>query len=159
MLGRKASSKRVAASRSSTNQTQIKNDASIKTSRAEKTSVLKKHRSMTIRSDSLGYNPDAHDDGKVKIESLSYQIDESEVFRAHAASQHYRTRGNYWNDGKSEILLRYINLALIGVIQGCIAYSANFVSKSFIDVSGCFYRFLLTAFQIKTLISSISIFI
>jgi len=91
-------------------------------------------RHYNIRSDSLGYNPSGHhDDDTVKIDSLTYQADESEAFKAHAASQHYKYRGKFWNDGKREMLLRYINLTLIGLAQGSIAYFTNVVSRSFIE--------------------------
>ena len=97
--------------------------------------IMQKKEIFAVRSDSLGYNPDAHHDDDVKIESLGYQGDESEVFRAYAASQHYKTRGKYWNDGKREIIVRYMNLTMIGVVQGSVAYFTNFFAKSFIDVS------------------------
>lgn len=95
--------------------------------------------SMAIRSDSLGYNPSGHHDHSVKIESLVYQTEESDVFKAYAASQHYRSRGKFWNDGKREIMIRYINLSLVGLVQGCIAYFANIASRSLIEVSEFVY--------------------
>lgn len=97
--------------------------------------IMQKKETFAVRSDSLGYNPDAHHDDDVKIESLGYQGDESEVFRAYAASQHYKTRGKYWNDGKRDIMIRYMNLTMIGLAQGSVAYFTNFFAKSFIDVS------------------------
>jgi len=100
-------------------------------------------RHYNIRSDSLGYNPSGHhDDDTVKIDSLTYQADESEAFKAHAASQHYKYRGKFWNDGKREMLLRYINLTLIGLAQGSIAYFTNVVSRSFIEVRNLVYSFI-----------------
>lgn len=90
---------------------------------------------MAVRHDSLGYNPDRHNNHGVKIDSLSYQGEESDAFRAYAAAQHYRQRGHFFNDGKREIMIRYIILTLIGVFQGCIAYGTNVVSRSFITVS------------------------
>ena len=75
----------------------------------------------------------------VKIESLVYQTEESDVFKAYAASQHYRSRGKFWNDGKREIMIRYINLSLVGLVQGCIAYFANIASRSLIEVSEFVY--------------------
>ncbi len=110
----------------------------IKTSMPNGNSQKKIH-SMAIRSDSYGYNPEGHHGGEdadaPKIDSLTYEADESEVFRAYVASQHYRQRGNFWNDGKRETLLRYFNLTLIGILQGFVAYFTNVISHSFIKVS------------------------
>ncbi len=101
--------------------------------------IMKRKEAFKVRSDSLGYNPHGHHESNVKIESLGYLGEESEVFRAYAASQHYGNRGNYWNDGKREIMLRYLNLTMIGVAQGTVAYFTNFFAKSFIDVSYATY--------------------
>jgi chloride channel 7 len=89
--------------------------------------------SLQIRSDSMGYNPDSHHHDDVKIESLGFQGDESQIFRAYKASNHYKSRGKFWNDGKRETLLRYINLTFIGIFQGTIAYFTNYIAKNFID--------------------------
>jgi hypothetical protein len=91
--------------------------------------------SMNIRSDSLGYNPSGHHHSDVKIESLTFTGDESEAFRAYAASQHYYYRGHFWNAAKSEIMKRYINLTFIGITQGLVAYFTNYTAKNLIDVS------------------------
>ena len=91
--------------------------------------------SLQIRSDSMGYNPNSHHHDDVKIESLGFQGDESQIFRAYKASNHYKSRGKFWNDGKRDTLLRYINLTFIGIFQGTIAYFTNYIAKSFIDVS------------------------
>ena len=61
---------------------------------------------------------------------MNYIRDESEVYRSHSASTHYKYRGRFWNDVKHEALVRYTMLTLIGVIQAIVAYSANFVTKS-----------------------------
>ena len=100
---------------------------------------------LAVRNDSLGHNPDGHIDDSVKIESLCYQGDESDVLRAYNSSRHYLSRGKWWNDGKREKLIRYINLTLVGLCQGTVAYFTNYYAKTFIDVSHC-YLILSTNF-------------
>ena len=90
---------------------------------------------FAFRQDSVGYNPDKHHSSDVKIASLTYNEDESEAYRAHNASTHYKYRGTYWNEGKREIMIRYIQLALIGLIQGSIAYFCNVACHYFVEVS------------------------
>ncbi len=109
---------------------------SIRVTKPQPSQTMRKRETFAVRHDSLGYNPEGrHHESNVKIESLGYLKDESDVFRAYAASQHYKTRGKFWNDGKREIMMRYVNLTLIGILQGCTAYFCNFFAKSFIDVS------------------------
>ena len=113
--------------------------------------MYSRSQSMAIRNDSLGYTPGGHHgtENTVKIDSLSYQTDESEVFRAYNASKHYRSRGNFWNDGKREIIIRYINLTMIGVGQGTIAYCTNIIAKLLIEVSGYLKNLLVHRFFIS----------
>ena len=88
-----------------------------------------------VRRDAFGGGGHHHHDGKSgpRVPSLQYQLDESEVLRAHQSLDHYQHRGNFWNTGKDEELKRYIYTALIGIAQGCVAYFTNVLSALFID--------------------------
>ena len=46
---------------------------------------------------------------------------------------HYQHRGLFWNTGKHKSLSRYLLTALVGIIQGCVAYFTNVLSNRFID--------------------------
>jgi hypothetical protein len=90
-------------------------------------------KTIAVRQDGFGFQPDTHS-SDVKISSLTYLKDESEASRAFEASQHYAQRGRFWNEGKREILVRYFQLAMIGLCQGTIAYFVNFLCRIFTDV-------------------------
>jgi len=91
--------------------------------------------SYAFRQDSMGYSPDDHHANQIKISSLTYLDDESEAYRAYNAANHFDYRGRYWNDGKREIMVRYFQLATIGLVQGSVAYFTNVLSRHFIRVS------------------------
>ena len=77
-----------------------------------------------------------HDHGSDKhdhVPSLSYQLDESEVWRAHQRLDHLQHRGKFWNTAKHEESMRYLLTLLIGVTQACVAYFTNVVSASWIS--------------------------
>ena len=63
------------------------------------------------------------------IQSHNYEPDESEVWRAHVAQQHFRNRGHWWTTGKKRALQRWILTFLIGVLQALVAAACNFASK------------------------------
>jgi len=90
---------------------------------------------LHVRSDSLGKNGRNlhHSAGDPKIGSLNYIPNESEAWRAHRASEHFRYRGRFWNVGKRDIMVRYFSLALIGITQGTIAYLTNFAANQLTD--------------------------
>ncbi len=96
-----------------------------------------RYRTLAVRHDSYGGGgDDHHGDGPTpKIDSLGYLGDESEAFRAYSASQHYKFRGKFWNEGKRDIMVRYFMLALIGVCQGTVAFYCNYACHIFIRVS------------------------
>lgn len=88
-----------------------------------------------FRQDSMGYSADDHHAGSdVQIGSLTYLDDESEAYRAYNAANHYYHRGTYWNEGKRQVMVRYFQLAMIGLLQGSVAYFTNFFSHLFIEV-------------------------
>ena len=91
--------------------------------------------SYAFRQDSMGYSPDDHHANQIKISSLTYLDDESEAYRSYNAANHFDYRGRYWNDGKREIIVRYFQLATIGLLQGSVAYFTNVLSRHFIRVS------------------------
>eukprot|EP00814_Leptocylindrus_danicus_P006643 CAMPEP_0116013034 /NCGR_PEP_ID=MMETSP0321-20121206/5483_1 /TAXON_ID=163516 /ORGANISM="Leptocylindrus danicus var. danicus, Strain B650" /LENGTH=822 /DNA_ID=CAMNT_0003482501 /DNA_START=36 /DNA_END=2504 /DNA_ORIENTATION=+ len=64
------------------------------------------------------------------IESHNYEPDESEVWRAYVAQQHFRNRGQWWTTGKRRALKRWSLTFLVGVVQALIAYFANMATKS-----------------------------
>jgi hypothetical protein len=103
-----------------------------KNSAANLTNRRKKY---AFRQDSMGYSADDHHANDVNVTSLTYLDDESEAYRAYNASNHYYHRGTYWNEGKREVIVRYFHLAMIGLVQGSVAYFTNFFSHLFIEVS------------------------
>jgi chloride channel 7 len=54
------------------------------------------------------------------------------VWRAEVASSHYRHRGAFWNGGKHEMLLRYLQIAAVGILQATVAYLTNLLSDALI---------------------------
>jgi hypothetical protein len=98
----------------------------------------------------LGYSPDDPDrhatTHHVKIDSLQYLKDESEAYRAFNAANHFHYRGTFWNEGKRQVMVRYLQLVAIGIIQGSIAYFTNVVSHVFIEVRICRRSLILCFF-------------
>lgn len=100
----------------------------------ETKSTVGKKNNLAVRQDGLGYSPDHHA-SNVKISSLSYFGDESQAFKAYAASEHYSYRGTFWNKAKRQIMVRYAQLAMIGLCQGSVAYWCNYACHFFTEVS------------------------
>ena len=98
-------------------------------------------RGSWIRKDSLGNaGGGSHHHSKSinnvnNFDSLTYILDESDAWRAHAATEHYRHRGEFWNKGKHHTSLGYLLLACVGMGQACVAYFTNLTSTFFISVS------------------------
>jgi hypothetical protein len=89
-----------------------------------------------VRSDSIGGGgKHAHNKKDPPMDSLTYVDDESEAWRAHVATDHYQHRGKFWNEGKHSTAKRYFLLGLIALAQATVAYSTNFLSKYFIEVT------------------------
>lgn len=92
-----------------------------------------------IRHDGVGVLPGAghqhNGHGEmVNVDSLSYDLEDSDAWRAYLSLDHYRHRGLFWNQGKHKIFMRYVLTAFLGIAQGCIAYFCNIVSMHFIEV-------------------------
>jgi hypothetical protein len=81
----------------------------------------------------------------VNVQSLTYVADESDVWRAHWAMEHYMLRGEFWNHGKFKTIQAYFWIVMTGVMQACVAYAVNMSSKVFIEVSFCIlFNFCIT---------------
>ncbi|KAL7559471.1 hypothetical protein ACA910_017485 [Epithemia clementina (nom. ined.)] len=79
-------------------------------------------------------NEEEEDDHKANhIPSLTYTTDESDVWRAHNALEHYQQRGQFWNVDKLKSIRRYYVIAMTGILQGCVAYFVNLGSSALIE--------------------------
>eukprot|EP00591_Stephanopyxis_turris_P010871 CAMPEP_0195509810 /NCGR_PEP_ID=MMETSP0794_2-20130614/2637_1 /TAXON_ID=515487 /ORGANISM="Stephanopyxis turris, Strain CCMP 815" /LENGTH=800 /DNA_ID=CAMNT_0040637115 /DNA_START=515 /DNA_END=2914 /DNA_ORIENTATION=- len=65
-----------------------------------------------------------------KVESHNYEPDESEVWRAYVAQQHFCNRGQWWTTGKKRALKRWTLTFLIGFIQAVVAALCNLGTKN-----------------------------
>ena len=63
------------------------------------------------------------------IQSHNYEPDESEVWRAYVAQQHFQNRGQWWTTGKKRAIQRWTLTLVIGVIQALVAALCNFMTK------------------------------
>jgi hypothetical protein len=91
-------------------------------------------RSM-IRHDNMGAVPShGHDDDAVNIDSLTYDLEDSDAWRAHLSLDHYHHRGKFWNQGKHQTMVRYLLIAMVGITQAFVAYLCNVFSIYFIQV-------------------------
>jgi H+/Cl- antiporter ClcA len=64
------------------------------------------------------------------IESHNYEPDESEVWRAYVAQNHFQNRGQWWTTGKKRALKRWVLTFAVGVIQALVATFCNLTSKA-----------------------------
>lgn len=93
-----------------------------------------KARQSTFRNASYGSHGNALTQKKnVNVESLTYVANESDVWRAHWAIEHYMLRGEFWNHGKRETIQHYYWIVMTGIIQACIAFATNVTSKTVIE--------------------------
>lgn len=94
-----------------------------------------KDRPGSLRGDGYGgggkprYNP-VTNSSTLAVQSHNYEPDESEVWRAYVAQVHFSNRGQWWTTGKKRSLKRWILTFAVGVIQGLVATSCNFASRS-----------------------------
>lgn len=63
------------------------------------------------------------------MNSHNYEPDESEVWRAYVAQQHFSNRGQWWTTGKLRALKRWGLTFLVGVLQAVIATTCNLASR------------------------------
>lgn len=87
----------------------------------------------TVRGDGYGGGGEGvHAPGggyKSSLQSHNYEPDESEVWRAYVAQQHFANRGQWWTTGKLRALKRWGLTLVVGVLQAIIAVTCNFASK------------------------------
>ncbi|KAL3779128.1 hypothetical protein HJC23_003112 [Cyclotella cryptica] len=63
------------------------------------------------------------------LQSHNYEPDESEVWRAYVAQQHFSNRGQWWTTGKLRALKRWGLTLVVGVCQAMIATTCNMASR------------------------------
>ena len=63
------------------------------------------------------------------LQSHNYEPDESEVWRAYVAQQHFTNRGQWWTTGKLRALKRWGLTLVVGVLQAVIATTCNMASR------------------------------
>ncbi|KAL7554548.1 hypothetical protein ACHAWF_018010, partial [Thalassiosira exigua] len=83
----------------------------------------------TVRGDGYGGGGSGHHGAKTSLQSHNYEPDESEVWRAYVAQQHFSNRGQWWTTGKLRALRRWGLTLVVGVLQAVIAVACNFASK------------------------------
>ena len=73
------------------------------------------------------------------FQSHNYEPDESEVWRAYVAQQHFKNRGQWWTTGKKRSMRRWMLTMIIGVIQAVLAFLSNIVCR---NLSGWKYDYV-----------------
>lgn len=64
------------------------------------------------------------------LQSHNYEPDESEVWRAYVAQQHFANRGQWWTTGKLRALKRWGLTLVIGIVQAVIAALCNRTTRA-----------------------------
>lgn len=77
--------------------------------------------------------PRPKDKSLSNIQSHNYEPDESEIWRAYVAQQHFKNRGQWWTTGKKRSIKRWLLTMIIGAIQALIAYLSNIVCRKLSD--------------------------
>eukprot|EP00581_Thalassiosira_minuscula_P007032 CAMPEP_0183708364 /NCGR_PEP_ID=MMETSP0737-20130205/4706_1 /TAXON_ID=385413 /ORGANISM="Thalassiosira miniscula, Strain CCMP1093" /LENGTH=916 /DNA_ID=CAMNT_0025936231 /DNA_START=311 /DNA_END=3061 /DNA_ORIENTATION=+ len=83
----------------------------------------------TVRGDGYGGGGTGSKGHKNSLQSHNYEPDESEVWRAYVAQQHFSNRGQWWTTGKLRALKRWGLTLVIGILQAIIAVTCNMASK------------------------------
>ena len=97
--------------------------------------VLKTRKSV-VAGDSFGSHGHERKEKKnVNFQNLNYVADESDVWRAHWALEHFKMRGTFWNHAKFKTIQTYCHIIMTGIVQAAIALGTNYASKEFIEVS------------------------
>jgi len=81
-----------------------------------------------VRGDGYG-GGGSHHAPTTTLQSHNYEPDESEVWRAYVAQQHFSNRGQWWTTGKLRALKRWGLTFLVGVVQAMIATTCNMASR------------------------------
>lgn len=77
--------------------------------------------------------PYLRDKSATNIQSHNYEPDESEIWRAYVAQQHFKNRGQWWTTGKKRSIKRWLLTMIIGAIQALIAYLSNIFCRKLSD--------------------------
>ena len=97
--------------------------------------VLKTRKSV-VAGDSFGSHGHERKEKKnVNFQNLNYVADESDVWRAHWALEHFKMRGTFWNHAKFKTIQTYCHIIMTGIVQAAIPLGTNYASKEFIEVS------------------------
>lgn len=95
---------------------------------------VQKFKKSVVAGDSYGsHGHDMKAKKNANAQSLTYMADESDVWRAQGAIEHFVMRGRFWNHGKFKTIQTYYWIVMTGIVQAVIAYCTNFSSKIFID--------------------------
>ena len=89
------------------------------------------------RGDGYGGGGAAHHEktpAGASLQSHNYEPDESEVWRAYVAQQHFSNRGQWWTTGKLRALKRWMLTLVVGVVQAIIAVLCNFFTIYFMEM-------------------------
>jgi hypothetical protein len=73
------------------------------------------------------------DKSAMNIQSHNYEPDESEIWRAYVAQQHFKNRGQWWTTEKKRSIKRWLLTMIIGAIQAVIAYLCNIFYRKLSD--------------------------
>ncbi|CAB9504170.1 Putative chloride channel-like protein CLC-g [Seminavis robusta] len=93
-----------------------------------------RRRTSSVREDCLGSSHSHHHHHEKNVDSMTFVDDESDVWRAHYALDHYQHRGNlFWNAGKHKTLIQYLLIGAVGVVQAIVAYGTNLTSAHIIE--------------------------
>jgi hypothetical protein len=83
-----------------------------------------------VRGDGYGGGGSHHNNAPATtLQSHNYEPDESEVWRAYVAQQHFSNRGQWWTTGKLRALKRWGLTLVVGVLQAMIATTCNMASR------------------------------
>ena len=95
-----------------------------------------------------GHGPAPRGGYKSSLQSHNYEPDESEVWRAYVAHQHFSNRGQWWTTGKLRALKRWGLTLVVGVIQAFIAFTCNMASRKLGEIK---YDHVYDLLEYKTL--------
>jgi chloride channel 7 len=102
------------------------------TTRSRTSSSVIPYKTTSLRGDGYGgggYRAIDDVDNSNNMESHNYEPDESEVWRAYVAQNHFQNRGQWWTTGKKRALKRWVLTFVIGVLQAFVALICNLSSK------------------------------
>ncbi len=84
------------------------------------------------------------------VQSHNYEPDESEVWRAYVAQQHFQNRGQWWTTGKRRSMIRWMLTFVVGLLQAIIAFACNVATRTLSDLKFNHVKDLLAKSSQKT---------